>query len=527
MCRIFDMIRHKGCEKKHYFCAFNTLMKSKLLKTLDNRIIRSDWHATRLMGIISESDIYYVQLSNKILSIISKIEGESLISNKVKRDISVRIAAYFEDVISGLGLWRAIIEIHHKMYESYLPFFQLNAEKYFEDEINIEDIQFLVWSNMQGYLIDSQQQRFLNPENPFLVELALEIYTLLDSEYETAPANESLFRIIRELEFKDDIISVREMLGWLHYDSYLSMSYTHKNLKGEIHGLKTGDNKSFFAENSEILTYAMEKVGIFSKTCSPIAIKAKDWAAQIFSGTPKANLFETIDFRQISNYNIVQVDSDTFTLIDSDKEIYIVSVDSVSTPEALHENKSIMCSLLFYNQLWHINGFAAFANARTDLDIMPSKAKILANNRQVYNHLFKELKEEIAYYHSSDDLKQAMSELFPLTERSKFLPADFNKQTDFILFIHPESGLSIYPELALYVSDVKNPFYDIAAVEQEGLGILTGHFKLPKELLEYLIDRKFLKDVSLNSLHGKEYGKNLLQKNIRFIVRFFQPELYN
>jgi hypothetical protein len=502
-------------------------MKSTFRGKLNDRIFRSDWQATRPMGVTSDSDIYYVQLSNKILSIISKIEGESLISNKVKRDISVRIAAYFEDIISGLGLWRAIIETHRKMYESYLPFFHLNVDQYFEDEINVEDIQFLVWANIQRYLVDSQQERFVNPENPLLAGLALEIYTLLDGEYETAPANESLFRFIHEVEFENNIISAREMLGWLHYDSYLSMSYTRKNLEEEINGLKTGESRTFFAENSEILKYAMEKIGIFSKTCSPIAIKAKDWAAQIFNGTPKASLFASIGFRQISNYNIVQVDSDTFTIIDPDKEIYLVSVDSVSTPAALHSNKSIMCSLLFYNQLWHINGFATFSKSRIDLEVMPSKSKLLANNRQVYSHLTNELKEEILYFQSSEDLKQAMSALFPLTERTRFLPADFDGQANFIMFIHPATGLSIYPELALYVSDNKNPFYDIAAVEQMGLGMLTGYYNLPKEFIEYLIDRQFLKDVSMNSLHGKEYGKKLLQENIRFIVRFFQPEIYN
>jgi len=502
-------------------------MKAKFSKSFNDRIYRPDWHSTRPLGIISESDIYYVQLSNKILSIFSKIEGGSLIPNKLNRDISVRLAAYFEDVISGLGLWKAFINIHHRMYGKYLPFYNLNTDEYIEDEINIEDIQFFIWAIVQQNLFENKEQRFINPENPFLADMATEIYTLLDSEYTTAPANDAIYRFIHQPEFEDDIISSREMLGWLHYDSYLSMAYPRKSLMEEIDGLKTGENRTFFSQNTEILTYAMEKIGIFSKTCSPIAIKAKDWAAQIFHGTPKANLFSSMDFRQIANYNIVQLDAETFTIVDADNEKYFVSVDSVSTPQSLRENKLMMCSLLYFNGLWHVNGFASFAAKQKNLNKLPTKNKARESNNNVYNHVLNELKEDISYYENSQNLRKALLSLFPLSDENKLIPSDFNTQNNFVLFVHPEIGLRIFPEIATQISDSRNPFYNIDDVEQVGLGLLTGYYELPKEFLEYLIDKRFLEDITLNSLLGRDYGKKQLQENIRFVVRFFQPYLYN
>lgn len=133
----------------------------------------------------------------------------------------------------------------------------------------------------------------------------------------------------------------------------------------------------------------------------------------------------------------------------------------------------------------------------------------------------------ISYFDTSNNLRKALLRLFPSSDKYKLIPPDFNKLSNFVLFVHPETGLRIFPEIAAYVSDTRNPFYSIDAVEQKGIEMLTGYYELPNELLEYLIDRQFLKDISLNSLHGKEYGNKQLQENIRFIVRFFQPFLYN
>ena len=81
--------------------------------------------------------------------------------------------------------------------------------------------------------------------------------------------------------------------------------------------------------------------------------------------------------------------------------------------------------------------------------------------------------------------------------------------------------------MALHVCDPKNPYYNAEVVKNEGLGVLTGYYELPKQLIDYLIDNNLLKNITLKSLQGEEYGRSQLQDNIRFVVRFFQPSLYN
>ncbi len=502
-------------------------MSNKFHKSIKKRIFQSHWHITRPMGIISQSDTYYLDLSNKIHSLIDSMRADEIISDKSTRDISIKVAGYFEDVISGFGLWKAFVNIHLKMYGKYLPFYEINEADYYDDEINLEDVTFLVWSELQSYEIDNEASRFLNPENPFLTLIALKIYDLLDNEFETAPENVSVCNYIHKFNHIDDLMSARNLLGWLHYDSYLSMSYPRLNLKKEIDILKSRKADDFYRENLEIIKYALEKTIIFSKTCTPLAIKTKDWLAQIFVGTPKAEIFKSIDFKQINNYNIIDSDTETFTIINAEKEKFIVSIDSLSNPPSFKTEKLIMCALVFFNGLWHVNGFASFSSQKLDIKSNDSLLSAKENNKNAYEYVLKHIQKPISYFKNSQELLNKLVQIFPDTEKKNILPAELSKFSNFVLFVHPNIGLGFYPNLAQHITDPENMYYDQEVNETEGLGVLTSYYALPKELLEYLINNNLLKGICLKSLLGKEYGKKQLQENIQFVVRFFQPNLYN
>ncbi len=502
-------------------------MSNKFNKSIKKTIFQPHWHITRPMGIVSESDTYYLGLSNKIHAIIESMRVDEIISDKSTRDISIKVTCYFEDVISGFGLWKAFVNIHLKMYGKYLPFYEINEADYYDDEINLEDVSFLVWSELQRYDIDKEVHRFLNPENPFITMMATEIYDLLDSEYETAAENISVFNYIHKLNHKDDYVSARDLLGWLHYDSYLSMSYPRISLKKEVDDLKSKKKDDFYRENLEILKYASEKIGIFSKTCSPLAIKAKDWLAEIFVETPEEEIFKSIDFKQINNYNIIDSDTETFTIINAEEEKFIVTIDSLSNPPSFRTEKIIMCALVFFNGLWHVNGFASFSSENLDLELDDTLLNTKKNNKQVYEYVLKHIPKPISYYKRSQELFNILEKIFPDAKKKDILPAEFLTFKNFVMFVHPDIGLSFYPNLAQHITDPENGCYDQEVNETEGLGVLTGYYALPKQLLDYLINNNLLQGICLKSLNGKEYGKKQLQENLEFAVRFFQPNLYN
>ncbi|MDO9153720.1 MAG: DUF3843 family protein [Paludibacter sp.] len=501
-------------------------MKFKSQKSLKNRIYRSDWHLTRPMGIISPSDIYYLQLSNKIQKIIELTSNNEIFTPTISIKISVSIAAYFEDVISGFGLWKALTVIHEKMYGKYLPFYQIYDDEYCDDEINCEDVLFLIWCYLQRDDIDNDKSRFLNPENPFLTILADEIYDLLNSEFETAPANESVYKYLHTIDCTKDFLSLRELLGWLHYDSYLALSYPRQNMLKQFEIFEDENIDEFFNKNEDLLKYYLEKSLIFSSKCSPLAIYAKDWLTEMYRDTHKEELVKSIQFKQIDNYHIVDNDKDTIKIINADNEEFVVSIDSISEPPSFKEMNIIMCSIVFFKGLWHVNGLASFASDKRKLEREEDKNKIRENNQQTYEFVIKKTENAIQYFKDADGLSSFLLKLFPNTEKDKILPENYLKHTDIVTFVDPEIGLTFYPDIAVFIKDKNNPCYDIKDVETQGLGMLTGYFGISVQLMKFLIKNNLLSDISLKSLLGKEYGNRQIQENIEFIVRFFQPALY-
>lgn len=107
------------------------------------------------------------------------------------------MTAWFEDVISQIGIWTTFTAECKKRYGNWLPFYPLN-EEYYPDEINPEDIQFLLWHHIQTCC--RGEGRVINPENPAITIIANEIYCLLDKIYETAPENERLWQFMHPKE---------------------------------------------------------------------------------------------------------------------------------------------------------------------------------------------------------------------------------------------------------------------------------------------------------------------------------------
>ena len=112
---------------------------------------------------------------------------------KDARYFSLCLTAWFEDVISQVGIWTTFTAACKKRYGNWLPFYPLD-ENYYPDEINVEDIRFLLWHHIQFSSRD--EGRIINPENPGIELIANELYCILDEIYETAPENERLWQFM-------------------------------------------------------------------------------------------------------------------------------------------------------------------------------------------------------------------------------------------------------------------------------------------------------------------------------------------
>lgn len=161
---------------------------------------------------LQPTDDYYIGLANRLFAECRLSE----LPEHDRKNLCVYVAAYLEDVVSGLGLWHTFRSEYSRLYDGKrLPFYPL-SENYYEDEINREDVCFIIWNTWQKA---DYPHPFIDPTREEITRLADSFMPLLDAAYEEAPENEVL-----ENYFSDfvDEATYDKKLTWLFGHTYLT-----------------------------------------------------------------------------------------------------------------------------------------------------------------------------------------------------------------------------------------------------------------------------------------------------------------
>ena len=134
-----------------------------------------DWLAIHPYIQQQATDRYFVDLANRLYSTCTIRE----IPESIKKKLCLYTAAYFEDVISGLGLWQAFIKKHLELYDTSLPFYTIRPD-YIKDEINEEDIRFIIWNTLEKA---PYKHPYINPMDRNIEETSHSFFRILDEEY--------------------------------------------------------------------------------------------------------------------------------------------------------------------------------------------------------------------------------------------------------------------------------------------------------------------------------------------------------
>ena len=186
-----------------------------------NFLYPADWVKTKPYMAVDSVDIYYTGIANRIYDILKETKLDAIFNTPHSmRTAVMSITGWFEDVISQNGIWQAFTNECEQMYGKKLPFYPL-GDNYYPDEINQEDIQFLLWHNLQTV---TRTQRIINPTSPVLMLAAEFIYHMLEDEYETAPENERLHQFIYASVDKEVACAhYVEVATWFHYKSFINI----------------------------------------------------------------------------------------------------------------------------------------------------------------------------------------------------------------------------------------------------------------------------------------------------------------
>ncbi len=490
------------------------------------------------------TDRYYADAANEILDLLK--DKEEFLPRKCDiRDLAVRLTMYLEDVISEGPTWRAFLYLCRKLYNRDLPFFPdiflpESSTEYVEGEVNLDDVNFIIWSFFQQ---TNETETLLNPHNPAIQLLSIDIFALLYDLFEELPINQMLNVVI-------DIVPGEPYARFLHYRSVMEWILTRNYLLSpidieDILEEERLENKGYFGKNikNELIKYAVTVVSVFDMVCGPLSLYPKQWLAAMMKSTSghesTADMILDIKSRNFDIFLIKGADKEHVYLQDYTDEIYKVATESVAAKKNIKDSEGVVTSIVkFYPNEWYINGLAEFCTEA------PSLRKIKeAKQIDEYGFVIEEngqkpvTKEE--YYksfgkkrHKFFASKRTLLEAISPKKGDKNNPQYqqlLNESDDtqpIFVYILDDGHLYISEFLAEVLPSRDNP-YRIKTKESatELFAAVLGDSVDP-EVIQYIIDKGWAKTLSMNSIRSKAEGKRLLQENLSFLNRFLHPSSF-
>lgn len=507
------------------------------------KILLKDWNKFHPYERANEVDIYYWNLSNKINKVLhthSILLDKQLVNDGLYEETAIFIAAWFEDVISQTGIWQVFTSQCLKRYGSRLPFYKIGEEDYYADEINKEDIRFILWHCFQRRKIgDSIFNPLLKKTEP----LVDEIYDILDKEYETAPENERLidfydFSNITEANF----IEYRKKVEDFYYGCYINLGTLEKlerDMQDKVD--ECGYNDRVDVDTLEIYLYSLRVNEALGGRTPLLSITAPEFLRLIIEshGYKGKAPFMDIDYKSESFYMVVGETKDyyVFKELANDEDEYKVRKESMQhgTLKLIPFDTVLTSSLFKYGKLWNHNGSMMRYSIKENPE-MKSKIKQLRETlssinakRDYLNFKLSTGRKEIIFLKGTEEFVSFITktmdyDISKLERSSGFNMSDLDNSV-IMLTAKENKGMCILHNHCDCISSPDNPYYNKENAEKYALNFLIDPIVAPYEICCMLSDRGYLDDACLLESHVSEQDKMsdklFVKNNAQFLLDYF------
>ena len=471
-------------------------------------------------------DQYYVGIANEIHKrLYSSTIADAFEEEENIRYTSLCLAAWFEDVISQTGIWQAFTAECRKRYGAYLPFYPIKGD-YFPDEINLEDIRFLLWHHIQ-YLCRGISA--INPENPGIEQTAQEIYGLLAEEYETAPENERMQEFLYHSAMgEEDFFRYREILDWFHYQCYFNIENVAQ-CRDEAERLL--DDEKITPEMAETLIYATRTSLTFKGRRNLLSLTSPEWLALIGKAHPEHQLWGKVKVRKNSCY-LLEKEDDRYLyvkdLCSEDEGEFKITKKSLnlSAIRSREVGKStLICELIYFGNAWWQCGMLLenkynqkMAEYVDDL----TKQKEKTNEKAAFHDFIKVSGgKSFVFCQSQEEISDFLLNKMDYNLKEGLDIPRINTENGAMLMANPHTGLHIQFKLCECIKSPDNPNYNKEEAEKNAIMFIVNPDIIPYQLSCILQDEGMLPDAYLNSLQRKEYGQEFIRKNAHFLTDYF------
>ena len=457
----------------------------------------------------------YVDVANRIYYRIKNMDISLPNADKLKKEIAINVAIYYEDKMSDIGLWNAFVHKHSLAYAHPLPFFD-DFHVLDKNDVNAKEVELLV----RLVLSRNFDDRFLNPlaMGEDVANIIMEI--LIDED--EVDVNDSLYDFIYNSDTANDYFKLKHVLIWLRR-SYLLCSHLSEDKFEEYLdsylGLFSKGEAIYYAETA------------FSMSCEigPMAEMPHLWLADMYlenNMQEESEKLRNLKYCQQDIFEVTDVDSENAVLKSSKDEVY--KLKNVY-PDVFIKGSYICTALVKYaDNDWEING-VLFNSKKEVYDKMHERQ---AELRYSYEHAYplymkRTEGKRLAFFKDTNELKEWLMNISPefdLTEVCHHLPS-----CPQVGFISEKAGMIFAPNIVHAIKCSYNPYYrkcDARTLQKETMDALINTGAMHPELLHYLLENNMLQDGDLSGNNPSELGKLIFTRNIDFIARHHRRHLY-
>ena len=522
------------------------------------KIYIKQWLELKPYKTHSPSDLYYLNLCNQVYeAVISSPEAfllEMYLEPEELMSFSCFLVSYFEDLISGTNIWNIFVRQHEALEGKKIPFY--DTEDYFEEEINQQDVTFLIW-----YFLNAlQEDRFLSPHNEFMAALAATVMETFEEAWEEAPEN-TVLKQHYQLDANCDFYDARILMDTLLFKTYLFYPDTHlKLLVAEIELVE--ENRK--DPNLPVLLNDNRDIYVYTSYTRLLSMQGKEWAAALLGKEhPLHDALLQLSPRVQGYFLYKGQDSTHITLehIASAKSFRLLK-ESFEHAHTLKEiDTLVFISLANWKGDWWFSGVHFIQPydpvvVTQEQNSLESKQRIafLDHQEEKALELLEEQREKflefnggspiaflpapelsrfykrfISYYNQSLNLSaQEMEETRERAlgkvpdEKDPFSEEDFSDMPeDSLVFFNPRSGGEMAFGITSAFPAKDNPFYDPANSQESVIQLLISE-EFSKELVHYCIDHYKDQLPFFQEDPGRQYLEDL-----DFLLRFWKAETYH
>ena len=525
---------------------------------MKNRIYIKDWLLLKPYTRHTVTDNYYLRISNEVKKVFARSKYLFIIQRYINDDeiniLSCFLTSYFEDIISETNIWNSFVNMHKRLYKKPLPFY--NTDEYYEEEINHQDVRFLIWYFLNAF----QDETYVEPINRFIFDLADEIMEVFDKAWDDAPENDYLKTFYQIDENEEDYYVVRNMIETILFGTYLFYPDTLQKLSQYVIELL---DEASDEEQAVILINEIRDKTLHTIHTHLLSLKGKEWTAEILGKDHRLSEDLLNISERISAFFLYKGQDENNIFIEhiASGKKFDLTKKSFDHSDELKEIDTIMyLGMVQWKGEWWFSGVyfqrTFDANIVLDeknsvesrmavsfLDFQKNKAdESLKKQMDVFlefnngsqiafissDEINKFNKEFVKYY--IDSLNSSKKEIEEAKQRARkegFFGSD-DESIDFsgdsepgFVFYNPKSGI----EIGFYVNSAfpspNNPFFDEAQSEEDLKRLLISE-DFSKELAMYCVDNYKTKLPFFKSDLGKRY-----LQDFDFLLRFWKTDNYH